>query len=52
MLELVFHGEGGSPAVSVGEAFALLLADGCLSAGGGPVLALIRKENGASAKHP
>jgi len=39
MMELIFHAEEGSAGVSVGETFAVLLADGRLSAGGGPVLA-------------
>jgi hypothetical protein len=39
MLELVFHAEGGSASVSVAESFGVMLANGRLSAGGGPVLA-------------
>jgi len=39
MLELVFHAEAGSAAVSVFETVGILVADGQLSVGGGPVLA-------------
>jgi hypothetical protein len=39
MIELIFHAEEGTAGVSVGDTFSILLADGCLSAGGGPVLA-------------
>src|SRR5262249_7970589 len=39
MLELVFHTETGAAAVSVADTFGIVVADGRLHAGDGPVLA-------------